>query len=163
VSVGRLILFCLIAAIPAAACGIPHDPNDSLGRIRETGIVRAGYTVHEPWVTSDAAGAPGGPEADVITRFAGALGARVEWRRGSESELFEALEHFELDVVIGGLTADNPAGPALGLTRPYVEHGDKQHVIAAPPGENRLLVALERAVREQAPAVAARVGGRPVQ
>lgn len=161
--IGRFPRFAFTAAISAAACGIPHDANDSLGRIRETGVVRAGYTVREPWVTVDAAGAPGGPEAEVVARFAGAAGARVEWRRGSESELFEALERFELDVVVGGLTADNPAGPALGLTRPYVEHDGKQHVLAAPPGENRLLAALEREVRAHAPAVAARVGGTAVR
>jgi polar amino acid transport system substrate-binding protein len=151
----------LLAA--ATSCGIPHDPEDSLERIRASGILRAGFTVHEPWVTGDATGAPGGPEIDLVSTFARSLGARVEWRQGSESELFEALERFELDVVVGGLTADNPAGPALALTRPYVEHDTKQHVIASAPGENRLLVALERAVRAHAPAVAARVGGRAIE
>lgn len=156
-------MWLVASATAAAACGIPHDPEDSLDRIRQTGIVRAGFTVHEPWVTADGTGMPAGPEAEVVSRFAESLGARVEWRQGSESALFEALERFELDVVIGGLTADNPAGPSLGLTRPYVEHDDKQHVMAAAPGENRLLVALEHAVRAHAPAVAARVGGKAVE
>lgn len=153
----------LAAASAAIACGIPHDPEDSLDRIRQTGIVRAGFTVHAPWVTADGTGAPEGPEAEVVSRFAAALGARVKWRQGSESELFEALEHFELDVVIGGLTADNPAAPSLGLTRGYVERDDKQHVLAAAPGENRLLVALERAVRAHAPSVASQVGGKAIE
>ena len=152
-----------MAAGAASACGIPHDPENSLDRIRQSGILRAGFTVHEPWVTADGSGAPGGPEAEIVSRFADSLGARVEWRQGSESELFEALERFELDIVIGGLTADNPAGPALGLTRGYVEHDGKQHVIASAPGENRLLVALERAVRAHAPSVASRVGGKVVE
>lgn len=162
--VSKAILAVCLAAngLAAAACGIPRDPEDSLDRVRQTGILRAGFTVHEPWVTTDGAGGASGPEAEIISRFAGSLGARVEWRQGSESELFEALERFELDVVIGGLTADNPAGPSLGLTRGYVER-DEQHVIASAPGENRLLVALERAVRAHAPAVAARVGGKVIE
>src|SRR5688500_8657838 len=140
---------------------MPHDPNDALENIRRNGVVRAGYTTHEPWV-SDGAGAPAGPEADVVTAFAQSLGARVDWRNGSESELFEALEHFELDIVVGGLTADNPSAPKLGATRPYVEARDKQHIAAVAPGENRLLMEFERALRAHAPAIAARVGGKPV-
>lgn len=159
-----VLALLLVAAVPAAtSCGIPHDPEDSLDRIRQTGVLRAGFTVREPWVTAAGTGAPAGPEAEVVLRFANSLGARVDWRQGSESELFEALEHFELDVVIGGLTADNPAGPSLGLTRPYVERDQKQHVMAAAPGENRLLVALERAVRAHAPAVASSVGGKAIE
>lgn len=156
-------LLCSLLLAAAASCGIPHDPEDSLERIRESGVLRAGFTVHEPWVTADGAGVPAGPEVDVVSQLAASLGARVEWRQGSESELFEDLERFALDVVVGGLTADNPAGPSLGLTRGYVEHDNRQHVIAAAPGENRLLLALERAVRAHAPAVAARVGGRVVE
>jgi polar amino acid transport system substrate-binding protein len=160
----RSLLSLMLVAFGAAAssCGIPHDPENSVERIRESGVLRAGFTVHEPWVT-EGTDTPGGPEAEIVSQLAGSLGARVEWRQGSESELFEALERFELDVVIGGLTADNPAGPGLALTRGYVEHDKKQHVIAAAPGENRLLVALEAAARAHAPSVAARVGGKVVE
>ena len=104
---------CFLIVAAAASCGIPHDPEDSLERIRQSGVLRAGFTVHEPWVTADGAGVPAGPEVDVVSQLAASLGARVEWRQGSESELFEHLERFELDVVVGGLTADNPAGPSL--------------------------------------------------
>lgn len=156
-------LLSVFVVAAAASCGIPHDPENSLDRIRQSGILRAGFTVHEPWVTSDAMDGPAGPEVNVVSAFAASLGARVEWRQGSESELFDALERFELDVVVGGLTADNPAGPSLGLTRPYVEHDDKQHVMASAPGENRLLVAFERAVRAHAASVAAQVGGKAIE
>jgi polar amino acid transport system substrate-binding protein len=155
------VLLISTAAVSLAGCGIPRDPNDALENIRQHGVLRAGYTKHEPWVT-DAGGVPTGPEADVVAAFAHSLGARVEWRNDSESRLFEALERFELDVVVGGLTADNPAAPKLGATRPYVEVDKKQHIAAVAPGENRLLMEFERALRAHAPAVAARVGGKPV-
>ena len=147
----------LLAVSVSSACGIPRDPEDSLERVRRTGVLRAGITAREPFTT-----ATGGPEADVITAFAQSLGARVEWHPGSESALFEALEKFELDVAVGGFTADHPWGPKLGLTRPYLKAGKKKHVVAAAPGENRLLFELERVLRAHASAVAARVGAEPI-
>lgn len=155
------VVLVSLAALSSTGCGIPRDANDALTNIRQNGVVRAGYTTHDPWVTGNA-GAPSGPEADVVAAFAQSLGARVDWRNGSEAQLFEALERFELDIVVGGLTADNPSAPTLGVTRPYVEVGKKQHIAAVAPGENRLLMEFERTLRAHAPAVAARVGGRPV-
>lgn len=146
----------LLAAI-AAACGIPQDPEDSVERIRQTGVLRAGIATREPWTT-----VAGGPEADAVTAFAQSLGARVEWRRGAESELFEALEQFELDVAVGGFTDDNPWGPKLGMTRPYARAEGKKHVAVAAPGENRLLLEFERVLRAHAPAIAGRTGGTPI-
>ena len=150
-------LSCIAALALTAGCGIPRDPENSLERVRRTGILRAGITAREPFTT-----AGGGPEADVIAAFAQSLGAQVEWHPGSESTLFEALEKFELDVAIGGFTADHPWGPKLGFTRPYLEAGKKKHVVAVAPGENRLLFELERVLRAHAPAVASRVGGKPI-
>ena len=146
----------ILAVFAGAGCGIPKDAEDSLERIKRTGVLRAGITPRPPF-TSDA----GGPEADAVTAFANAVGARVEWRRGSESELFEALEHFELDIVVGGFTDDNPWAPKLGMTRPYLEAGGKRHVVALAPGENRLLLEFERTLRAQAAAIASRTGGTP--
>lgn len=151
-------LCCLIGSLLAAAgCGIPRDPEDSLERVRRTGVLRAGISAREPFTTGT-----GGPEADVIAAFAQSVGARVEWHPGAESALFESLEKFELDVAVGGFTQDHPWGPTLGFTRPYLEAGGKKHVVAVAPGENRLLFELERVLRAHAPAVAARVGGRPI-
>jgi polar amino acid transport system substrate-binding protein len=149
-------VLCVASMAMAAACGLPRDPEGSIDRIRRTGVLRAGITPHPPFTTDT-----GGPEADVITAFAHSLGASVQWHRASEAALFEALERFELDVAIGGFTADNPWGPKLGFSRPYVEVGGRQHVVAVAPGENRLLLELERVLRARAPAVAAAVGGQP--
>ena len=141
----------------SAGCGIPRDPDKSLERIAQSAVLRAGITARPPWTTDG-----GGPEAETVEAFARAHGARVEWRRGSESELFEALEKRELDIVVGGFTDDNPWGPKLGLTRPYAESGKKRHVIAVAPGENRLLLEFERLLRAHAPSIAARTGAKPI-
>lgn len=150
----------LVLAALVASCGIPRDPEDSLTRIRRTGVLRAGFTEHAPWVTLN--GSVAGPEARVVEAFARSLGARVEWTRGAETQLFEALEHFDIDVAVGGFDASNPWMPKLGATRPYVEADDKQHVVALPPGENGLIVAFERVLRAHAADVATAVGGTPV-
>ena len=136
---------------------MPRDPDKTLQRIAQSGVLRAGITARLPWTTDG-----GGPDADAVDAFARAFGARVEWRRGSESELFEALERRELDIVVGGFTEDNPWGPKLGMTRPYAEADGKRHVVAVAPGENRLLLEFERALRAQAASIAARTGARPL-
>lgn len=159
----RRLLTLAFVVSAASACGMPRDPNRSVDRIQQTAVLRAGFTERAPWVMRGSDGGAEGPEAELVERFAASLGARAEWRQGSESELFEALERFELDIVIGGLTADNPAAPALGVTRPYVERGDKQHVMAVAPGENRLLVALERVLRAHARDMATRTGGKAIE
>ena len=141
----------------SAACGIPRDPDNSFERITKSAVLRAGITARPPWTTGE-----GGPEAETVEAFARALGVRVEWRRGSESELFEALEQRELDIVVGGFTDDNPWGPKLGLTRPYAEADGKRHVVAVAPGENRLLLEFDRMLRAQAAAIAARTGSKPL-
>lgn len=159
----RRLITLALAASAVSACGLPRDPNKSVDRIRQTAVLRAGFTEHAPWVTRAEGGRAEGPEAELVERFAESLGARAEWRHGSESQLFDALEQFELDIVVGGLTADNPSAPRLGVTRPYVERDDKQHVMAVAPGENRLLVALERVLGAHAREIAARTGGKAIE
>jgi hypothetical protein len=66
---------------------------------------------------------------------------------GPEEDLVEQLERFQLDVVVGGMTKKNPRVKKVGATQPLYEAGPgKERVILAPPGENGLLVALDRAV-----------------
>lgn len=154
----RLRAALLLALLPTAAgCHMPADPQGSYDRIRRTGVLRAGISANQPFTSET-----GGPEADVVTAFASSLGARVEWTTAAESVLFEGLERFELDVVVGGIDEKNPWAPKLGLTRPYLERDGKRHVIAVAPGENKLLLEFERALKPRAAGIAQRVGGKPL-
>jgi polar amino acid transport system substrate-binding protein len=47
----------------------------------------------------------------------------------------EALERFELDLVIGGLDATTPWSGKIGITRPYFE---EQFIVGMPPGSQPL-------------------------
>jgi polar amino acid transport system substrate-binding protein len=106
-----------LMAVAAAGCGIPRDPESTLDRVRG-GTLRAGITASEPWTTLEG-GRPGGVEVALVERFAQELGARVEWVDGSEADLIGALELRELDLVVGGLTADTPWQAKAAITRSY--------------------------------------------
>src|SRR5215213_7741095 len=105
------------AALAAAGCGIPGDPEGTLDRV-QGGTLRAGITASEPWTTLEG-GRAGGVEVELVEQFAHELGARVEWIDGSEAELIGALEVRELDLVVGGLTADTPWKSKAAITRSY--------------------------------------------
>lgn len=57
----------------------------------------------------------------------------VQWIEGSESELVEALHSSELDVVVGGLTADSPWTDQASVTVPYLS---TRVVVGVEPGES---------------------------
>jgi len=130
----------------ASACGLPRDAAGTLERVRSTGVLRAGAITNPPYVVTDGA-AVSGPEAEAVEAFAQAQRVRVQWAVGSEEDLVEQLERFQLDVVVGGITKKNPRAKKVGTTLPLYEGaGGKPHVILTPPGENGMLFALDRAV-----------------
>jgi polar amino acid transport system substrate-binding protein len=109
-------------------CEFPRDPEGTLDRVRG-GVMRVGVSPAEPFVQLTEGQEPGGVEAELVTRFAESLDARVEWVEGSESDLMAALEGRQLDVVIAGLTRRSEWARSAALTRPYLT---TQVVIAAP-------------------------------
>jgi polar amino acid transport system substrate-binding protein len=146
----RLLAALLVGlALLLSGCGsvrIPADPDGTLDRVRG-GVLRVGVSLHEPWTTVTAA-EPGGIEPDLVRRWAAGLGARVAWTVGGEQPLVQAMERGELDLVIGGITADTPWSDQAATTRPYATSqgpdGPQEHVMLAPMGENAFLVELER-------------------
>jgi polar amino acid transport system substrate-binding protein len=106
--------WCLVLC----GCGLPVDPNSTLAPVRG-GTIRAGLSHNPPWVRTATAEASG-IEPDLVREFAATIDARVDWVRGSESQLFAALKAGELDVVLGGLTDDSPWASELAATLPYV-------------------------------------------
>lgn len=112
----KMLLAVVLAAL-LAGCGIPRDPESTLDRVRG-GTLRVGITESEPWTRLET-GQPGGVEVELVQRFAAELGARVEWAAGSEADLIAALEVRELDLVVGGLTADTPWQTKAAITRSY--------------------------------------------
>ena len=112
-----VLVTAALVAMLAAGCGVPRDPESTLDTVRG-GTLRAGITASHPWTTLEG-GRPGGVEVELVERFARELGARVEWVDGSEADLIGALEVRELDLVVGGLTADTPWQHKAAITRSY--------------------------------------------
>lgn len=124
----RLVPF-LVALAVGAGCDLPHDPNGTLEDVRG-GTLRVGVSEAPPWVVR-AGDAPGGVEADLVRRFADDLGAEVEWIWGDPEEHLEALERFQLDLVIGGLTRASPWRKRVSFTAPYFTDTLR---VGVPPG-----------------------------
>lgn len=110
----------LALALLVGACDdYPRDPEDTLERVTG-GTLRAGAISAEPWVMWQPEG-PAGVEVEFVEDLARTLDATVAWYRGTEHDVIEALEHRQLDIVVGGLTKSSPRGSVVGFTRPYLE------------------------------------------
>lgn len=146
----RVTLLATVVAALLAGCGVtvPTDPEGTLERVAG-GTLRVGVSPNPPWteVTQDAV--PTGSEVVLVREFAATLPAEVSWTVGGEEALIKRLEKGDLDLVIGGLTADTPWEKHIAVTKPYAEgtgpDGNRiKLVMAAPPGENAYLLRLER-------------------
>jgi polar amino acid transport system substrate-binding protein len=120
----------LALALTLAACEYPRDVEDTLQRV-EGGTMVVGVVDNPPWVITGGA-EPRGVEPELVRQFAAQLEAEIEWVEGNESELVTALEGFQIDLLIGGLTRGSPFGKEVALTRPYV---DTEIEFGVPPGE----------------------------
>jgi ABC-type amino acid transport substrate-binding protein len=147
----------ILVLVAAAACGIPRDPEGTTGRVRG-GELRAGAIAHPPWIVVED-GRVSGVEAEVVERFAAALGARVAWTAAPEAELAEALGAFRVDLVAGGLRPADERFAKLGRSRPF-RVGGEEHVLVVAPGENRFLVTLDRHLHAERERIAALAPGR---
>ncbi|UOQ68334.1 transporter substrate-binding domain-containing protein [Hymenobacter volaticus] len=127
--------------------GFPKDPEHTLDQVRN-GTLIVGYSANPPWVVKTANG-PTGTEVALVEAFARTLPAQIQWRNDTEQNLFEALEHRQVHVVVAGLTDQNPWKEKVAFTRPYQEVGKEKHVLASIQGENAFIVALERFLHQQ--------------
>ncbi|HEU5484287.1 MAG TPA: transporter substrate-binding domain-containing protein [Microlunatus sp.] len=150
----RALVGLLLATLALTSCGlsVPADPEDTLERVTQ-GTLRVGVSPQPPWTGVDADGEPTGPEIDLVTGFAERLDAEVDWVVGGEEQLVTLLEHGDLDLVVGGFTADTPWSEQAAVTRPYHEGVDAtgesvELVMLARMGENAFLRDLETFLHE---------------
>jgi hypothetical protein len=146
------------ATLALGACGstIPADPDGTLDRIRREQVLRAGASPRAGWVVVRSPSQdPTGREVGLVEGFAASLGAEVAWIVSGEEDLVGRLEDGSLDVVVGGVTDQNPYSADVAMTRPYLEQEVRgtveTHVMFVPMGENALQSALERWLDEAVP------------
>ncbi|WP_345265366.1 transporter substrate-binding domain-containing protein [Nibrella viscosa] len=150
------VILLIVLCLPAWGCDTyPKDPRNTL-KTATGGTLRVGYSENPPWVIKTDS-VPTGIEANLVKAFAATLKAQVAWHNDTEQNLFEDLEKQKLHLVIAGITDNNPWKKKVGLTRPFVETGEKKHVMAAIQGENAFIVRLERFLHEHEQAINARV------
>lgn len=143
-----------------SAChAYPRDPEHTTERVTD-GVLRVGAIHDPPFVALHDGTRPSGPEVRMAYALAESLDARVLWVDGGSDDLLEDLEHFRLDLVIGGLSEQTPWQRRIALTLPYRArdaHGRLQHRVAAvPPGENRWQMRVESFQRSPAARAALR-------
>jgi len=107
----------LLVLLVLVGCGLPRDPAGTRARVEAT-TLRVGVVSHPPWADFSG-GEPTGIEVELVNQLARELGTQVEWRPGTEADLFAALEVRAVDLVIGGLTADDPLLADSAVTRPH--------------------------------------------
>ncbi len=111
-----LLLTWFISA--AVGCDLPRDPQGTYQRL-QGGTLRVGVINNSPWARLDHDEARG-VEPQLVRQLAKALDAHVQWIGGSEQDLMGALEHNQLDLVVGGLTHETPWRDKVGLTLAYI-------------------------------------------
>lgn len=130
-----------------ASCGqYPKDTRGTLNEIQNQKVIHIGLIEQKPWSYRHN-GNLRGVEVEILSKFADSLNVQPQWTVLSESQAIEKLEHYEFDIVAGGLVQSNPRKKSVGFTRPYLITGDdkkSRHVMAVPVGENRLLITLEK-------------------
>ncbi len=138
----------LVLTLLLTSCGLPRDPEGTLDRVQGK-FMRVGVVESAPWTIVEEDGDRAGVEVELIRGLAAELGAEIEWIDGPEAEIFESIELGNLDLAIGGFTADNPWSSKVSFIQPYFTLGEDQHVMAVPHGENAWIVRVERYLRSR--------------
>ena len=134
-------LLVLLLLLIGGCTSLPRDTNNWSERVRsshilEVGVVRVPGTEHKLTVSSQ--------EVKLIQALADKLGAKVRWREGNLFELMHLLEEREIPVVAAQIRIDSPYASIVGLSRPYGTVDNVQRCIAIAPGQNRLLLTLDK-------------------
>lgn len=152
IAVRSTAVLLLCAGLLAAGCQYPRDPDGTLNRVSDGGVMRVGVAESDPWVLLEDNEPTGGAEVEIVRRFARDVGARIEWVQGSEEELVEATKEGQIDLLIAGLTKKSRWKKDVALTRPYV---DTRTVVGISPGTSPpddfagVSVAVERGTVEE--------------
>lgn len=158
------LLLSLVFATTAGCTRYPADPEHTTDRVRG-GVMRVGVIHDPPFTSLRDAPQPRGSEVRMVRALAQSLDARVDWSEGGEDELLDELQHFRLDLVIGGVTPQSPWREHVALSLPYFAHNREgwlvERVAALPPGENRWQMRVERFQRSPQVQRILRAGAAP--
>lgn len=124
-----IIVLGVLLALALPGCRYPQDIEHTMERL-QGGALEVGLTENPPWVIRREDG-PAGLEPDIIRSLAERLNAEIRWHWGSEDRLLAALQHRQLDLVIGGLTNSSRLSQQAALTSPYYQ---SRYTVGFPSG-----------------------------
>ena len=124
-----VVVGAVITGVVVTGCQWPRDVDGTVERVRG-GTLRVGVVQSEPWVSASGS-QPTGVEVRLVAELAQDLDAQVSWAPGPTAELVSALHDGALDLVVGGLTAQDPWTQEVSFTRPYVS---TRTLVAVPEG-----------------------------
>lgn len=140
--IGRPLALLLIAS---GCANLPRDQQGWTERIERSGVLTVG--VSRDGATSTALEAH---EKQLVETLARRLRARIEWRPNNAHALLQDLQERRLPLVAASVSCDSPFAQHVGLSKPYVTDGplQKDYCLAVAPGENRLLLLVDRIIAE---------------
>lgn len=129
----------------ACACAeYPRDIDGTFDRVKETSILRVGYTTLR---SDDASRAK-----MFVTHLERYLGAHAQTSVGPVEQQLALLEAGKLDLVMGEFAEDSPWLADVALIEPLTRHHSGERMVGLAPvaanGENRWIMMLEREVRK---------------
>lgn len=120
-----------------ATCTFPQDPENSFEEARRDALLVG--VIHNPPYSIIEDSEISGTEIQKVQEFAAQNDLQIRLFPGTESELVDKLEKYELHVLVGGFTKNSIWKKKAGMTATY----DDKHVFLIPKGENQLLEELE--------------------
>lgn len=148
-----LAMTALVLLMASCQSSFPADSQGTLERATG-GELRVGISENPPFTEVAPDGAVSGSEVDLVTDYAETIDAEITWVPAGENVLAAEMKAGSLDVVIGGLPTDAPWTSEIALTRPYTtttgpDGKAVKIAVGVTPGENALMVDLERFLAEQ--------------
>lgn len=132
-----------------AGCGAyPRDADGASAQAAEDGM-HVGASHDPPWVRIGPGGSVGGPDAELMQRFAAARGYRLDWVVDGHDALMHDLERARLHAVVGGHRRGSPWEGKVGWSRALPQRagdavGLPERRVALPPGQSAWQLAFDR-------------------
>lgn len=136
-----LSILAIAVYILLSGCGeYPKDARNTLQNIKEQGVLQVGVIENPPWVVREESGAEG-VEPEIVRRLARHLDVDVRWHWGTTAEVIHALELYQIDLAIGGLTAGPRLPKTVAASNPY---HTTRYTVGFPPALQSIPARLEK-------------------
>lgn len=109
----------IVAAVIAQWIETPERSRSALERVRDGGVVLAGYALEPPFVTLEADGRVSGEAPEVFRRAVAAVGpGQIDWVHSDFGSLAHELASGRIDVIVSGMFITPEREGQMVFTRP---------------------------------------------